>query len=178
MKKIKIQDKAYLAGVIDSDGCISIQKYSNCASYRVIITVIQKDIKIIEYLYSIFEGSVNVVSRKRKNTRDFYLRWVVTDKKAMELLKSIFSYLILKKQQAELAINLYSYKTRTYRSQRKGGYTEESKLKQKSFFIAIKNLNSTPATTESSGSLTKEMRQSELTEMVNRQSRIRSDFTA
>jgi hypothetical protein len=171
---MKNTDKAYLAGIIDSDGCISIQKYSNCGSYRVILTVVQRDMGLIEYLYSIFGCSVNVVSVNRKYGKQFYLRWVATDKKAHQLLKLIFPYLRLKRKQAELAIALYRAKLRN----KKGGRYSTCAIKsQKNFFIAIKNLNS-PATTERVSSLTKEMRQSELVEMINRQRENRSILSA
>lgn len=176
--KIELTDMAYLAGIVDSDGCISIQKHSGIAkSYRVILTVVQRDMELIEYLYSIFDGSVNVVSVNRKRGKEFYLRWVITDKKAMKLLHLTYPYLRLKKKQAKLAIDLYHEKIRDNRVGRYGAYSDESVNRQKQLFIAIKQLNS-PATTERVSSLTKEMRQSELAEMINRQREIRSGFSA
>ena len=71
---------AYLAGIIDADGCISIQKYSNSRAYRVVLTVVQRDIELIEYLFSMFNGSVNVVSVNRRDKKEFYLRWIWTSK--------------------------------------------------------------------------------------------------
>jgi hypothetical protein len=160
-------DTAYLAGIIDSDGCIGIQKYSNCNAYRVILTVVQRDMPLIEYLYSTFGGSVNMVSTNRADRKDYYLRWVVTDKKAMVVLSDCLPYLRLKKSQAFLAKELFELK--------KSGIKDVDK--QKSLFLKNKGLNS-PATTERIGSLTKEMRQSELTEMKNRQRENRSVLSA
>jgi hypothetical protein len=169
MKKVDI---AYLAGTIDSDGCISIQKYNNCNSYRSYLTVIQRDLPLIEYLYSTFGGSVNVVSTKRGLGRDFYFRWLVADSRAIKIFKMCLPYLKLKKQQAFLAIELTKVKTKKYRTGRYSSYTEQSIKLQKSIYDSIRSINS-PATTERVGS--KEMRQSELTEMKNRQSAIRSE---
>jgi len=159
MKETEI---AYLAGIIDSDGCIGIQKYSNCNAYRVILTIVQRDMALIEYLFSTFSGSVNVVGVNRHGKKDFYLRWVVTDKKAMVVLKQCLPYLKLKKAQAFLASELFALKKSKNRD----------KELHKSLFLKNKSLNS-PATTERVGS--KEMRQSELVEMKNRQSAIRSE---
>lgn len=158
---MKETDIAYLAGIIDSDGCIGIQKYSNCNAYRVILTIVQRDMTLIEYLYSTFEGSVNVVSVNRHGKKDFYLRWVVTDKKAMIALEQCLPYLKLKKAQAFLASKLFNLKKNK----------NKDKELHKSIFLKNKSLNS-PATTERVGS--KEMRQSELTEMKNRQRENRS----
>ena len=132
---------------------------------------------LIEYLYSIFDGSVNTVSVKRKGLREFYLRWVVTDKKAMQLLDLVLPYLKLKKKQAQLAVDLYHEKVSDNRQGRYNAYSKESIEKQRHLFITIKHINS-PATTERVGSLTKEMRQSELAEMKNRQRETRSGFSA
>ena len=166
-------DIAYLAGIIDADGCIGIQKYSNCNVYRVILTVVQRDMPIIEYLYSIFGGSANIVKGSVANKR-FYFRWVVTDKKAMEVLEQCKPYLKLKKAQAILATKLFTMKVEHHK---KNGsvYTLTQTEAQKEIFLMNKSLNS-PATTERVGS--KEMQQSELTQMKNRQSGIRSGITA
>jgi hypothetical protein len=178
--KMKKTDLAYLAGVIDSDGCISISKYSNCRAYRVTLVVVQRDMPLIEYLYNTFDGSVNMVSTARKNYRDFYLRWMITDRRAITILKQIYPYMRLKKRQAEIAFALYDEK---YREGNKAGqnyrYSDDSIEKQRNLFFDIKKLNS-PATTECVGSLvkSKEMRQSELAEMKNRQRENRSILSA
>jgi hypothetical protein len=163
-EKMKETDIAYLAGMIDSDGCIGIQKYSNCNTYRVILTIVQRDMALIEYLYSTFSGSVNLVKGSVGNKR-FYFRWVVTDKKAMIVLGKCLPYLKLKQGQAYLAKQLFELK--------KSGSKDSEK--QHELFIKNKSLNS-PATTERVGS--REMQQSELTQMINRQRENRSVLSA
>jgi len=173
--KMKKVDIAYLAGVVDSDGCISIQKRRNCRSYGIILTIVQRDLPLIEYLYSVFQGSVNVVSTPRKGYKDFYLRWVVSDTTAIKLLKLILPYLRLKAEQAKTVVELYNEKMKKKDSKiDKRSYTDDSINRQRELFIYIKSLNS-PATTERVGSLTREMRQSELVEMKNRQRDFRSE---
>jgi hypothetical protein len=161
---MKETDIAYLAGIIDSDGCIGIQKYNNCDTYRVILTVVQRDLPLIEYLYSTFSGSINVVSGSAGNKK-FYLRWVVTDKKAMVVLGKCLPYLKLKQGQAYLAKQLFELK--------KSGSKDSEK--QRDLYLKNKTLNS-PATTERVNS--REMRQSELIEMKNRQRENRSVLSA
>jgi hypothetical protein len=162
--KMKDVDIAYLAGIIDADGCIGIQKYSNCNSYRVILTVVQRDVALIEYLFNTFSGSINVVKGGVKNAK-FYLRWVVTDTKAMEVLVQCIPYLKLKKQQAYFAKELFDLK--------KLGTHDAEKMRE--IYLKNKSLNS-PATTERVDS--KEMQQSELTQMRNRQRENRSVLSA
>jgi len=171
MKDIEL---AYMAGIIDSDGCISIQKHTACSSYRPYMTIIQRDMALIEWLYANFKGSVNVVSTKRNDGRDFYLRWLIADGRMIEILKMCLPYLLLKKGQAEVAIELYELRKRTIKTGRYNSYEAKDIQLQKNLYCKIRLLNS-PATTERVGSLTREMRQSELTQMKNRQSAIRSE---
>lgn len=157
---------AYLAGVIDSDGCISSQKNSKCRTYRAYVVVIQKDMVLIEWLYSNFGGAVSLVSTKREDRKDYYIRWQIVGTGMRDLLKQCLPFLVIKKEQAKLAIAIVD----------KGGsgLYQGKKLPQDRIDLqaylaqGIKNLNS-PATTERIGSLTKEKRQSELAEMKNRQ---------
>lgn len=174
--KMKRTNWGYVAGTIDSDGCIGTQKNTNCKTYRPYLVVIQKDMKLIEYLYSNFGGSVNIVSRKRVDNIDFYIRWMVVNQRCVNILKKCLPYLIVKKEQAILAVRMVEEakcgKQKGFRR-----IPEHIYDLQKDLHFSIKNLNS-PATTERVGSLKKEMRQSELTEMKNRQREIRSGFSA
>lgn len=172
MNKITKMDWAYLAGVIDSDGCIGTQKNTIGRTYRPYLVVIQRDMVLIEWLFSKFEGRVNLVSRKRADRTDYYLRWETHNTKTTNILKGSLPYLIVKKEQAKLAIELVE--TRKFHGNKKGKpCTEETIQRQKEIYSRIRSLNS-PETTERIGSLTKGMRQSELTEMKNRQSATRS----
>ena len=90
----------------------------------------------------------------------------------MIILKTCLPYLKLKKQQVFLVLELMKTKVKKNKTTRYGGYSDEIILKQVDIYNRIRNINS-PATTERVGS--KEMRQSELAEMKNRQSAIRSE---
>lgn len=172
MNKITKMDWAYLAGVIDSDGCIGTQKNVTGRTYRPYLVVIQRDMVLIEWLYSKFGGRVNMVSRKRIGRTDYYLRWETHNTMTTGILKGCLPYLIVKKEQAKLAIELVE--TRKFLGNVRGKpCTDETIKKQQEIYHRIRSLNS-PETTERIGSLTKEMRQSELTEMKNRQSATRS----
>jgi len=120
---------AYCAGLIDGEGCISIQKkyeirHNNLGNnqyekgqkprkdtwspnYGLFVIVVQKDKKIIDWLYGNFGGSVSIVKNKKSfNSHSEYYRWVISSKGALKLLKGIKPYLILKKEQALIGIEL------------------------------------------------------------------------
>lgn len=165
-------DYAYIAGVIDSDGCIQACKLtSGSGHYRAELHVIQKNIAIIDFLYSRFEGSVNVVNRQHKSGLKNYIRWMITGTRMANILKNCLPYLVLKKEQAKLAIELQSMLVPKGRARK---LPVEAIERRKYIAFKMKSLNS-PATTECASSRTREMRQSELTQMKNRQSAIRRD---
>ena len=166
----------YMAGTIDSDGCIGGGKNTNCHTYRPYLVVIQKDMKLIEWLYSNFGGSVNLVSRNHSTRKKWYIRWMVTNQKCVDILKKCLPYLIVKKEQAKLAIRMVE-EAKSGKQRGKRNIPKYIYKLQENLCNSIKSLNS-PATTERTGSLTKEMRQSELAEMKNRQREIRSGFSA
>ena len=162
---------AYMAGMIDGDGCIQAasRKDGDC-QYRVEIHVIQKDLRIIDFLYGHFEGSVGVVSRKHTSGIKHYFRWMISGPRVIEILKGCLPYLVLKKEQAELGIKLQSI---ILPRGKRIKLSQEIIEQRNEYGKRIKLLNS-PATTECVGSLTKEMRQSELEQMKNLQRVARS----
>jgi hypothetical protein len=107
---------AYIAGIIDGEGCITIERrdqyykkkngrYYDCGiTYTLFISVTQIDDIIPKYLYGIFGGSHHPVYRNKPDGRHTYYRWQIASNKARNVLKKIIPYLRLKKQQALLAI--------------------------------------------------------------------------
>src|SRR3990167_619389 len=102
-------DWAYLAGVIDSDGCIQASKCGRSTShyYQLSLHVIQKKMPIIEFLHKNFGGGISLVWRTHSKTR-YYFRFVLTGVKCSELLKRVLPYLKNKREQALLGIELQS----------------------------------------------------------------------
>ena len=165
-------DYAYIAGVIDSDGCIQACKNTTgFRHFRAELHVIQKNIAIIDFLYSRLGGSVNVVNRQHKSGLKNYIRWMITGIRMAEIIKGCLPYLVLKKEQGKLALELQSIVLPKGNGKK---LSDEIIERRKYIAFKMKSLNS-PATTECASSRTREMRQSELTEMRNRQSAIRRD---
>lgn len=114
MKSTNISRYAYLAGLIDGEGCICINKTGRRISndeikvednkqaliLRVIVT--QKDGQVMDWLKGNFGGGVNL---HYKGTNTGYLHeWTLSHEKAGEILKKILPFLVIKKRQAEIAI--------------------------------------------------------------------------
>ncbi|MBC8388254.1 MAG: hypothetical protein H8E13_09450 [Actinobacteria bacterium] len=122
---------AYCAGLIDGEGCISIGKryeikHNNLGNnqfkkgkkarkdtwspnYSLFVIVVQKDKCITDWLYGNFGGSLDKAKGSGFSTQTKYHRWVLRSNDALKLLKRIKPYLILKKDQALIGIELQKH---------------------------------------------------------------------
>lgn len=104
-------DKAYLAGLFDGEGSISVQKGKidpkrKTPRYKLYVNLGMTDCWNPRYLQFIFGGML----RKRppgERTRAFYA-WVAWGYQAEEALTQLYPYLTVKKEQAKLALILRS----------------------------------------------------------------------
>ena len=119
MKQTKAIKLAYVAGFLDGEGCIMIVKRKPrnkervSYSYSILVTISQRDGKIMDWLYGNFGGSIRWKDRKNPT-----YEWVITHRKAEKFLKDILPFLKYKKPQAILALNLQQrlYKTNKKRN--------------------------------------------------------------
>ncbi len=103
----------YTAGVLDSCGNITIRKdgksKNSVFAYVEIKSEKEKNLKIIQ---DVFGGKIRKIGKK------YYLVW--THKKALNFIKEIIGYLLIKREEAELIIQLYGDRfTRKYETERK-----------------------------------------------------------
>lgn len=98
---------AYLAGIIDGEGCIYINTKKATATRRpghtVVLTIVQKERGWLEMLQERtgFDGTMYTYNRASPVTA-----WRLTGKDAIEMLEAVLPYLTLKKNQAEGALEL------------------------------------------------------------------------
>jgi hypothetical protein len=93
-------DKAYIAGIIDGEGCIDIT--SNSKGFSSHISV-EMGCKIIPaFLFRVLKGSLKLRRRKDRNLTMF--TWYITSQRAVKILHKILPYLKLKKNEARLLI--------------------------------------------------------------------------
>ncbi len=89
---------AYLAGLIDGDGSIQINKRHKKTEYLASLKICMTNKKIIEWLKDNFGGTIYNWKQKFPN-RDMY-NWSLNAQESSILLKRTLPYLIVKKQQA------------------------------------------------------------------------------
>lgn len=100
--------RSYFAGIIDGEGNISITcyNYSKPRKYkrhRLLLAVTNTDKKLIVWIKRNFGGSYYSYWNKYPKSKEIH-RWECCDKQAENIINDIFPYLIIKKNQAKLAI--------------------------------------------------------------------------
>jgi hypothetical protein len=102
---MKAKHFAYLAGLIDGDGCINASIAHNDGStwYRIHLSVNSVEHKVIRYLEILFGGKGN--KRERDHYKQgFIWEWrLVVKQQVGNLIQQITPYLVLKRPQAILA---------------------------------------------------------------------------
>jgi len=139
MNKNKVRILSYIAGIIDGEGHIGIAKSSHpnttrerTADYNLRVAVKMCDGKVIDYLFGNYNGHVGIRPAVPPRNKQYY--WVLTCKKASELLKQLLPYLVGKKEQAELAIR--------FQSKRKSGKKRDVIFDEWAY-LSMKNLHKT-----------------------------------
>jgi len=139
---MKSHDLSYIAGYFDGEGCIFIStrttsyKEQIYKSYYLACKVGSTNLMSLKFIESIFGGSTAVHKWRLEhypNRRKFWA-WTVYSEQAINFLKAIYPYLILKKAEAELAFKFQNSKT-SHQTQ-----TEEQKAIWEAERILMQNL--------------------------------------
>lgn len=91
---------AYLAGIVDGEGCVFIQK-----KHVLTLTIGMRDREAID-LFSSYFGIVGRTRTKDKKGGIHHV-WCVTHRRAFTALKELLPYMRVKRRQAELALEFY-----------------------------------------------------------------------
>jgi hypothetical protein len=119
MKQNRSLQLAYTAGVIDSDGCITIlrhgpriAKQSKCPTYDLKIIINQADGGAINYIRGAYGGTV---TSQINSSGTIIYTWRLNHEKSGKLCKQLIPYLRIKKHQAEIAVQFWYYKQKCER---------------------------------------------------------------
>lgn len=105
-------ERAYLAGFVDGEGCFHIgkAKASNQSGYHPTLTVCNTNIKVLEYIQTIFGGTLQVLPYKNypKWKPRGVLAWSSTNMR--KVITMILPFLVIKKEHAEIVLGLQATK--------------------------------------------------------------------
>ena len=108
------EEISYMAGVVDGEGCIGISKmkgnYNKAQRivnprYVLTLVVTNTSTKLMEWLTEKFYGRIHPRKCNNPNTKQGY-NWMQDHGKALHTLRMIKPYLIIKREQAEVGIEL------------------------------------------------------------------------
>ncbi len=153
-RKIDVLDAAWAAGIVDGEGYIIISraknKYRNNTSYFTLVLAVEmQDKGAIEKLHGLFGGSVTLrpKSETRKAKRDAWI-WRCGGPTAQTALETILPYLVVKDEQANLALEFQRGKLNCTHLAHKGVIgrnpvpDDEQQLRE-SYYNRMKVLNAT-----------------------------------
>ena len=125
------EKNAYAAGILDGEGCVGIARASHTGNtkitvyYRLRIEIVNTSIDVIAWLYQNYGGNMNdiklIPGRNMKPT----FRWDVQSDMAYQFLQKVYSYVIIKKKQVEVA---FSFINRQYNEDGETFYLQMKEL--------------------------------------------------
>lgn len=115
----EIAKVAYASGFFDGEGHIQIRNHSKRGSYMLSITAVQATPYPLTMFVELFGGTVSKRFTEYRATRRALFTWQSSSKQAEEALRRMMPYLVVKKDEAEVALRFRA----TFRPQ----YGERSK---------------------------------------------------
>lgn len=114
-KEYTATQAAYMAGIMDGEGMFYIGNYSGNRKngdkhFQTVIAVASTDKCLIDWLYNVFGGGIGQYTPKQlsKNSRKQVYRWQATSNRLLHICEVILPYLVIKKRQAEIMIEIRS----------------------------------------------------------------------
>ena len=128
-------EKAYIAGIVDGEGTIGLWRHHKNETASPMVTIANNSLDLLQWIQSKVGGNICSKKKRQAHHGDSYALSLKQDR-AICFLNEIKSYLIIKKQQAELITG--EYKTVTHRA---GKYTPEMLVKKEALVAKIRKLN-------------------------------------
>ena len=128
-------EKAYIAGIIDGEGTVSLIKHHRNETPAPLVSVANNKLELLQWIKKRVGGTI-INKRKNKPYHDNSYAWSLRFDSALNFLKLIKKYLILKLPQTELILK--NYKAVTKRS---GKYTLEALNNKMKLVTRIRELN-------------------------------------
>ncbi len=128
-------EKAYLAGIIDGEGTVTLMKHHKNETPTPYVSVANNNLGLLQWIKNRIGGTICSKKKRLPHHNDSYV-WSARQDRAIRLLNDVKSYLIIKKPQADLITE--QYKSVTHRA---GKYTLEMLNKKMKLVAKIRKLN-------------------------------------
>jgi hypothetical protein len=128
-------EKAYIAGIVDGEGTVTLAKHHKNETPIPFVSVANNNLKLLQWIKHRFGGLIASKKKYKPQHNDSFV-WSVRHDRALSFLKGIVKYLIVKKPQATLILK--KYKTVTHRA---GKYTPKMLSDKMKLVATIRELN-------------------------------------
>ncbi len=133
---VDLAERAYVAGIIDGEGTVTLVKKHGNNAHSPEITVANTDLSLLEWLQLRIGGMIKKKVKKMPHHNQAYT-WVIRDNRAINLLNEIEDLLIVKRRQSELITKRYKACT-----PRNGKYSKKTLKEKLELVTHIRRLNS------------------------------------
>lgn len=138
---------AYLAGFFDGEGCIQINKvgtelakrYNKNGRYYLMVSVNQVNPAPLEILQKSYNGTIGPHAEKTSTKRKTWV-WRVQGKHADKFLEDILPYLLVKKEEALVALQFRETFWPNGRKHRNLPLTDEEISKREEYRLKIRDI--------------------------------------
>lgn len=131
-------EKAYIAGIIDGEGSIMLQKFHSNEFPAPCVSIASTSLELLEWIKETIQKGA-IISKKNYNPevhKDCY-SYVLRRNDAIYLIKEIYPYLIIESKRKRAKLILENYKALTPRNGRYSLEMLEAKKKFYNEFISI-----------------------------------------
>lgn len=144
LKRLTKLQAAYIAGIIDGEGCICVSRATGGKKragrsflYRASIGVHMTNERVIRWLHKTTAVGTFTVSKPPTIRSNIGYRWQIWSKNSADLCKQILPYLIVKNEQAKAVIDFQGGRRHPGRS----GLTKKEKKKQVDIYNRFRIMN-------------------------------------
>lgn len=104
LDSLTAEEKAYIAGVVDGEGDISMNRAKTCTSLRPLVRISNNSLELVNWLQGRFKGelSIGIVKHRGGNRKDGYSITVWGLTRCLRFLEAISPYLVIKIINADL----------------------------------------------------------------------------
>lgn len=137
VKQLNIADAAYIAGIIDGEGTVTLSKRHRNENRQLVISISNNEKPLLDYILEV--TGIGIITKKRTNAEHHSVNYSykISNRQALALLKQTVGYLrTYKQERASLVLDKYLKLT-----PRNGKYTETMMEERERFiddFFSIK----------------------------------------
>lgn len=137
-------EAAYIAGLIDGEGCVGVYVITRSRreispQFTIFMSVAMTDEKTVKWLHKVIGfGSVHVYKNSKRDPEKYKPAWIykVATRQAAQLLARIIPFMITKREQAELLVEIIEIRRFSTRIQ------QANPTRQLEIARRVKSLNS------------------------------------